>query len=938
MGYRERIAKLRAQEEEQDYIWLDREYETYSQNANRFINEVNSYGQRDGNQWRNAAALGYAQKARDLQAQGQALQEKYRRAGKQEQAAALGSQLEQFGQMRAALEQDEKYWGQWGSQAAYDQYQADRQEYERIMGIDEDATTAQMEKIATILKENPWLYFTEYSKDKGPLQLETIQKQYPEPAQYPGTTIGPAEGNIQPIEQVDPNKLPKKPAKEQLPQTAPPALINTSVAAYLQQEYNRLEQALNEKKNISYYQEYGQMDADQLKSASVALSAQLEDARQEEKEKIEEELTWLYLYRIEQGKDNNFDGQLIVSNEQELSMVQTYGLLSHEQAKGQLNIVQQKLTDAGDDTSQTQLLYKLKQGLETYVLKTMDTAPSEETEVKLWIEDLPVEELEEQQEQAEDAAEKLRHKYAIVPRDRGGGLGNPDYIETLVTEYDNGREFDPEQEQDLINYKKYTEQAQRLQEEIAFKKQYDAAQIYNKTLTAYQGKPDFERGSVYRPQELGVTDYIGEQKKLTYVLVNNPEWMKQYRDLDTISSFYPAAEAGIRAAKNNYMYLTEEERKIYNYKYNNESPDEAQHYLDSLQERLNERSGAAIQKNLEGNQFGELVYSIPAGLDQFGQGIRQAFSAEELPTSATQYASEKIRTTLGDGVMGWTYDFLNSASNMLPAIAVSAAVGAVATPAAGAAAGAALMGVSASGNAYKEALQAGYDQEQARTYSILTGISEGALQYALGGIGKLSGGALKSLTKTLTKTTLSATAKVALKYGASMVGEFTEEYLQSVLNPVFRNIALGENNKIELISWEHVYSGIMGGLTAGIFNIGMFRGVGTNSRTQQALGKAVKAGELQTELQSLELSGKVRQKVTQLTEQSSDAKTGADRYQGGRTGACAAGGSRSRSGVCAGYCEQGPGHRKRKAAGAAAAECCGGAGGAGVCGRQARWP
>ena len=476
-------------------------------------------------------------------------------------------------------------------------------------------------------------------------------------------------------------------------------------------------------------------------------------------------------------------------------MVQTYGLLSHEQAKGQLNIVQQKLTDAGDDTSQTQLLYKLKQGLETYVLKTMDTAPSEETEVKLWIEDLPVEELEEQQEQAEDAAEKLRHKYAIVPRDRGGGLGNPDYIETLVTEYDNGREFDPELEQDLINYKKYTEQAQRLQEEIAFKKQYDAAQIYNKTLTAYQGKPDFERGSVYRPQELGVTDYIGEQKKLTYVLVNNPEWMKQYRDLDTISSFYPAAEAGIRAAKNNYMYLTEEERKIYNYKYNNESPDEAQHYLDSLQERLNERSGAAIQKNLEGNQFGELVYSIPAGLDQFGQGIRQAFSAEELPTSATQYASEKIRTTLGDGVMGWTYDFLNSASNMLPAIAVSAAVGAVATPAAGAAAGAALMGVSASGNAYKEALQAGYDQEQARTYSILTGISEGALQYALGGIGKLSGGALKSLTKTLTKTTLSATAKVALKYGASMVGEFTEEYLQSVLNPVFRNIALGENNK-----------------------------------------------------------------------------------------------------------------------------------------------
>lgn len=311
MGYRERIAKLRAQEEEQDYIWLDREYETYSQNANRFINEVNSYGQRDENQWRNAAALGYAQKARDLQAQGQALQEKYRRAGKQEQAAALGSQLEQFGQMRAALEQDEKYWGQWGSQAAYDQYQADQQEYERIMGIDVQQTVARIETIDDMLM-------------------------------YPGARA-----------------------------------VNE---AALEEEKKQLEEDLAKRNNIDFYQKYKDMDQQQLQQAVQSLREQLKRETGGERSQVQREDEWLHYYRIWQGKDNNFDGQLVVENIADLERVINGRLLTYEQAKEQEQLIQEKLDDPNRDRMETATLYRLQQGLREYArwIATSDQLQAEE--------------------------------------------------------------------------------------------------------------------------------------------------------------------------------------------------------------------------------------------------------------------------------------------------------------------------------------------------------------------------------------------------------------------------------------------------------------------------------------------------------------------------------------------------------------------------------
>jgi len=49
-----------------------------------------------------------------------------------------------------------------------------------------------------------------------------------------------------------------------------------------------------------------------------------------------------------------------------------------------------------------------------------------------------------------------------------------------------------------------------------------------------------------------------------------------------------------------------------------------------------------------------------------------------------------------------------------------------------------------------------------------------------------------------------------------MFSEGFEEYAQEVINPVLRNIALDENNPVELVSEDAIYSGIMGALSAGL--------------------------------------------------------------------------------------------------------------------------
>ncbi len=128
------------------------------------------------------------------------------------------------------------------------------------------------------------------------------------------------------------------------------------------------------------------------------------------------------------------------------------------------------------------------------------------------------------------------------------------------------------------------------------------------------------------------------------------------------------------------------------------------------------------------------------------------------------------------------------------------------------------MGLSAGGNAKAQALKDGYTPEQATRYGVLIGASEGALQYLLGGIGKLGGKLTGGVAKKAIQNIDSSLLRIAATGAIKMAGEGTEEYLQEILDPIYRNLLFNENNQIDLTDPEAVYSFLLGALTAGVMD------------------------------------------------------------------------------------------------------------------------
>ena len=280
----------------------------------------------------------------------------------------------------------------------------------------------------------------------------------------------------------------------------------------------------------------------------------------------------------------------------------------------------------------------------------------------------------------------------------------------------------------------------------------------------------------------------------------------------------------------NAINMTDEENGIYNYYLGKYGAEKADEYKKTIEETLNYRTAKKAFDMLEDKTALELLSGISAGTEQFSAGLANLFNTSDdyIPVSSVQIVSQMVREDLADDgfkILGSSvgqigYDLINTTSHMLPSILISAAISYI-NPVAGQIVGAGLMGASAGGNAYAEMLNLGYDKGQARLYSGLVGASEATLQYLLGGIGKLGGG--KLTTEALVKVANSmdnAFARVAIKLGANAVGEFTEEYLQEVLNPVFKNFAFGTNEDVKLFSTEALYSGILGALSAGILEGG----------------------------------------------------------------------------------------------------------------------
>ena len=310
-------------------------------------------------------------------------------------------------------------------------------------------------------------------------------------------------------------------------------------------------------------------------------------------------------------------------------------------------------------------------------------------------------------------------------------------------------------------------------------------------------------------------DFV-ESYDVLYNWINDAQFREEFESLYKDSPSDVNSDS--RFTRKNYDQINENEIAIFNYYYAKGGKKAAKKYLDNIQETLNKRKAEEVFGTVKDNVAAELVFGVAAGVNQFGTNVMNnfKFKADYIPQSAYQIASGMVREDLADNgkLPEWmgenslaqiAYDAVTTTANMAPSILVGIATSGTA--------GIALMGLSAAGGAYQQALNEGFDKAQARGYSILVGASEAVLEKVLGGISAVGGNALGLNAVKNIANADNALKAIAKRLGASAWSEFKEEYLQEVLDPVFRNLMMHTGEDVKLVSYEAIYSGILGALT-----------------------------------------------------------------------------------------------------------------------------
>ena len=276
------------------------------------------------------------------------------------------------------------------------------------------------------------------------------------------------------------------------------------------------------------------------------------------------------------------------------------------------------------------------------------------------------------------------------------------------------------------------------------------------------------------------------------------------------------------------LQMSDDERRMYSYLLDKKGKAEADEYYNSISAELANRAGKHASDMLMGlagnSQFLKDVlsglYSVPAGVQNAYEGLGNAIASlggKTLDPSVPQatHGYNREQTSAVGGVIS---DLGFTTGNMLPAWAAGALTGTPYT-------GDIILGLISAGNSYADAKREGYDQGQAMVYGLVNGTLEAGMQYLLGGISNLGGKAASKLSKHATSylnKLSNAGARAVLQTGSklltSMGSEATEEYLQSVLDPLVRNIILGEDNDFwaGFTSEDALYSALLGALSAGL--------------------------------------------------------------------------------------------------------------------------
>ena len=279
---------------------------------------------------------------------------------------------------------------------------------------------------------------------------------------------------------------------------------------------------------------------------------------------------------------------------------------------------------------------------------------------------------------------------------------------------------------------------------------------------------------------------------------------------------------GISGDLSIYNYIKEDEYKTYAYYLGKGDKKTADEYMASLIGTLKTRKANGYYERMEGKPALELLFAAVAGFQTHGEGwtnlVNQAYGKDPIDYSAITIASGMVREDLNNflsniNILGNSggqvlYDIITNAANQAIPMAIGGMTGSPLL-------GSLILGGSASGNAYKEFMDAGYTKDQARVYGALVGASEAGLQYALGGISKLGGKLTKPLIKKLSIGINNAFARAAIKFGGNMFSEFIEESSQELLEPLFKSLVTGE--KYEAPDFDQVfYAGLLGALSAGL--------------------------------------------------------------------------------------------------------------------------
>ena len=309
------------------------------------------------------------------------------------------------------------------------------------------------------------------------------------------------------------------------------------------------------------------------------------------------------------------------------------------------------------------------------------------------------------------------------------------------------------------------------------------------------------------------------------------EIYKLYSGRDALNDTLSIAVGGGSGANwvENYVWLLDQnERSLYLWLYDKEGKEKADEYLRSMHDTLAYRVGEAVSKNIDnmsgGNQATRDVlntlYALPAGVNAWANGLMQAGAMLTGQTLAVDpwAVAHSLNREKGSDVGNVFSDLSYTFGNMAPSMAIGAATGS-------AIAGDIALGLSSAGNSYGDARREGYDQGQAMVYGLVNGTLEAGMQYLLGGISNLGGKVASKLGKQATSylnKLSNAGARAVLQTGSklltSMGSEATEEYLQSVLDPLVRNIILGEDNDFwaGFTSEDALYSALLGALSAGL--------------------------------------------------------------------------------------------------------------------------